>query len=79
MQLRELAEELAIDGWRDTKGWDGAFLYPKVKVGRTVSKVVEVAEFLVAISSQRDVTIVNIDADTSADVRQSNFVTLYRA
>lgn len=77
--LRELAVELFTEGWLNTNGWEGAFIYPKIKVERSVASIVEMAESVLALCTPRGIEIINIDADTSPDVRQSNFVTLYRA
>ena len=78
-RLREVADELSVRGWRNTNGWEGAFLCPKVEVKRATVEIVEVVDFVLAMCSPRGVEIINIDADTSPDIRQSKFVTLYRA
>lgn len=78
-RLWEVADELSTRGWRNTDGWEGAFLYPKIEVERSIAAIVEVAESVLAMCTPRGVEIINIDADTSPDVGQSKFVTLYRA
>ena len=76
--LAEVADALAKRGWRNTEGWEGAFLYPKVEVRRTNAEIVRVAEYAGAICARCGVEVVNIDADTSLDIGQSEFVTVYR-
>jgi len=76
-RLKLVAERLAADGWQNTGDWEGAFLYPKVQVERTVSAIVSVALSVQALCDSFTVDLLHIDADTSPDVRRSQFVTLY--
>jgi hypothetical protein len=74
-----ISEALASNGWHNTDGWEGAFLYPKVEVNRTATAIVDLAESTKALCDPHQVEILNIDADTSPDVQRSQFVTLYRS
>lgn len=76
-KLRSVAEALAAQGWQNTGDWDSAFLYPKVEVERTVPSIVAVARRVQTLCEANAVDLLNIDADTSCDVRTSRFVTLY--
>lgn len=77
--LKQVAEALDADGWQNTGDWEGAFLYPKVEVERTAATIVDVAQSMQALCERHAVDILTIDADTSPDVRRSQFVTLYRS
>lgn len=48
-RLRTVAEELAGEGWQNTDGWEGAFLYPKARVARNLSAIVDVARSVQAL------------------------------
>jgi hypothetical protein len=76
-RLQTISEALANDGWISIDGWEGAFLYPKLEVDRTANAIVSVAGAVRALCDAHDIEILNIDADTSADVQHSKFVTLY--
>jgi hypothetical protein len=76
-RLKLVADALAADDWQNTAGWEGAFLYPKVQVERTASAIVQVARSVQALSDRHAVDVLHIDADTSQDVRQSQFITVY--
>ncbi len=78
-KLRPVAEALAEKGWRNTGDWEGAFLYPKLQVERTASAIVEVARLVQTLCEAHAVDILAIDADTSPDVRRSEFMTLFEA
>ena len=78
-RLRELADKLSADGWCDTDGWEGAFLYPKIEADRSAAPIIELAKGVIALCADLGVEVTNIDADTSADVASSKFITLYRA
>jgi hypothetical protein len=75
--LQTVAQALANDGWLNTDGWEGAFLYPKFEVEPTAPAIVAVAEAVGSLCDAHGIEILNIDADTSPDVQQSKFVTLY--
>lgn len=75
--LKQIADALDAQGWQNTGDWEGAFLYPKVQVERTAGAIVEVAQSVQALCEAHAVDIINIDADTSPDVKRSQFVTLY--
>lgn len=77
--LQQVSEGLKARGWVNVDGWEGAFLYPKVQVGKSVEAIVRVAEFTQELCAPHDIEILNIDADTSPDVERSQFVTLYRS
>ena len=77
--LRQVAEALNIRGWLNVDGWEGGFLYPKLKVGKSVEGVVGAAEATHELWALHGIEILNIDADTSPDVERSRFVTLYRS
>ena len=49
-------------------GWEGAFLYPKVQVEKSVQAVVEAAKTGQALCERHGVEMLTIDADTSAEV-----------
>ena len=76
--LQQVAEGLKDRGWLNIDGWDGAFLYPKVQVGKSVDAVVQAAEATQELCVLHGIEILNIDADTSPDVQRSQCVTLYR-
>ena len=76
-RLNLVADALAADGWQNIAGWEGAFLYPKVQVERTASAIVEVARSVQALCDRHAVDVLRIDADTSPDVRRSQFFTVY--
>jgi hypothetical protein len=48
-----------------------------LEVDRTANAIVSVAGAVRALCDAHDIEILNIDADTSADVQHSKFVTLY--
>lgn len=77
--LRQVAEALNVRGWANLDGWEGAFLYPKVQVEKSVEGVVRVAEPTQELCARHGIEILNIDADTSPDVGRSHFVMLYRS
>ena len=76
--LQRVSESLKARGWVNVDGWEGAFLYPKVQVKKSVEAVVQVAEATQELCDPHGIQILNIDADTSPDVERSQFVTLYR-
>ena len=78
-RLKQVAKALDATGWQNTGDWEGAFLYPKIQVERTAEAIVEVARSVRALCHRHTVEVLNIDADTSPDVSQSQFVTLYRS
>ena len=77
--LKRLALALAERNWVNLDGWEGAFLYPKVEVPRTRADILEAATAAQALCAEHAIEIVAIDADTSPEVKQSQFLTLYRA
>ena len=78
-RLKQVAGTLDTKGWQNTGDWEGAFLYPKVQVERTTAAIVDVAQWVQTLCEMHAVDILNIDADTSPDVWQSQFVTLFRS
>ena len=77
--LQTVSHALADDGWLNTDGWEGAFLYPKLEVERTAAAILAVAEAVQSLCRAHGIEVLNIDADTSPDVQRSEFVTLYRS
>lgn len=77
VRLWQLADELSAKGWRNTEGWESAFLYPKVEIVKELAPIVATAEAVYHLCMSHSVEIINIDADTSPDVQQSKFFTLY--
>ncbi len=78
VDLWRLSEALESNGWVNVGGWETAFLYPKIQVEKSSSAIVQAAEAARELCARHGVEIINIDADTSPDVRRSRFVTLYR-
>lgn len=78
-KLQQISEALSARGWANVGGWEGAFLYPKVQVEKTVAAIVRIAETTQALCAPHSVEILLIDADVSPELDRSNFVTLYRA
>ena len=76
--LQRVSERLKGRGWTNVDGWEGAFLYPKVQVAKSVEGVVRAAEATQELCAPYGIKILNIDADTSPDLEHSQFVTLYR-
>jgi hypothetical protein len=76
--LQQVSESLKACGWVNVDGWEGAFLYPKVQVEKSVEAVVRAAEATQELCAPHGIEILNIDADTSPDVERSKLVTLYR-
>ena len=76
--LQNVSERLKARGWVNVDGWEGAFLYPKVQVEKSVNSVVRAAEATQELCVPHDIEILNIDADMSPDVERSQFVTLFR-
>ena len=76
-ELRDLADELCGSIWRNTDGWESAFLYPKVEIVKELEPIVETAETMYILCVSHGVEIIHIDADTSPEVEQSEFFTLY--
>lgn len=79
VRLEQLANALAAAGWRNTGDWEGAFLYPKIEVERTAAAILEIARWLQKLCEEHGVDLLNIDADTSPDVRVSRFVMLLQS
>ena len=77
--LQQVSEALKSRGWVNVDGWAGAFLYPKVQVDKSVQAVVRAAEATHELCIPHGIQILNIEADTTPDVRRSQFVTLYRS
>jgi hypothetical protein len=77
--LHRLAEELGRGGWANTEGWEDGFIYPKLKVRKSMDAILEVAHAVQNCCHAYDADILSIDADTSADVKSSQFVTLFRS
>jgi hypothetical protein len=77
--LWRLSKALEAAGWVNVDGWESAFLYPKVQIKKSVDDVLRAAGATHELCARYDIEILNIDADTSADVKRSHFVTLYRS
>jgi hypothetical protein len=77
--LQSVSQALADEGWINTDGWEGAFLYPKWEVERTTTAIVAVAEMVRGLCDAHGIEILNIDADTAPEVQNSKFVALYRS
>lgn len=77
--LRRVAEALSDLGWRNVDGSEGAFIYPKREVAKSSDAILDAAKAAQALCGLHRVEMLNIDADTSLDVRQSRFMTLYRS
>jgi hypothetical protein len=77
--LRLLAEALSAEGWQNVDGSEGAFIYPKREVAKTSGAILEAAKAAQALCRRHRVEMLNIDADTSLDVHQSRFMTIYRS
>lgn len=78
-RLWNLADGMAAQGWQNTDGWEVGFLYPKFKVEKSLTAVYAVAHSIVMTCAEKEIDLISIDADTSPDVQQSMFITLYRA
>ena len=77
--LHRLATALDGDGWLNTQGAEGAFLYPKVAVPKVVEDIIRTAQCTEKLCEQHQIGIILIDADTSPKVEDERpFVTLYR-
>ena len=77
--LQRLATALDGDGWLNTQGAEGAFLYPKVAVRKVAEEVVRTAQSTENLCQKHQIGIILIDADTSPKVEDERpFVTLYR-
>ena len=77
--LAILASQLAEAGWVNVDGSDSGFIYPKKHVRKIASEAVQVALTVDDLCRLHRVEILNVDADTSADVQASKFVMLFRA
>lgn len=77
-QLEGLSVALGGLGWTNLDGFEGGFLYPKVKVGKTVSAIMVMTNQLQDLCAVHGSSIVGIDADTTPDLH-SRMVTLYNS
>jgi hypothetical protein len=77
--LQQVSARLKARGWINVDGWEGAFLYPKVQVERSVDAVVRAAEATQELCVPHGIQILHIDADTSPEVERSQCVMLYRS
>ncbi len=79
--LQSLATALEADGWTNTRGAEGGFLYPKVRARKALAEIVRRAELTKHLCEEYGVGIILIDADTSPNVGGEHrpFVTLYRS
>jgi hypothetical protein len=75
--LRCVGEALEALGWTNLQGWEGGFLYPKVKAGRRIDSILQHAEQAQRLCADHGSEILNIDADTRPG-QDSVFVTLFR-
>ena len=78
-KLQIVSRGLADRGCLNTDGWEGGFLYPKLEADLTAAAILEVALAVQALCGLSQVEILNIDVDTSPDVKRSQFMTLYRS
>lgn len=77
--LQRLATALEGDGWVNTGGAEGAFLYPKVAVRKVAEDIVRTAHCTEKLCEEHQTRIILIDADTTPDLEDKRpFVTLYR-
>jgi hypothetical protein len=78
-KLQRLATALEADGWLNTGGAEGAFLYPKVEVRKVADDIVRSAQCTEKMCEEHQIGIILIDADASPAVEgERPFVTLYR-
>jgi hypothetical protein len=82
--LTAVAEKLqrAVEGLRgcgacNLDDWESGFLYAKVPVASELPAVIDAALAVVEICDAEGVKLINIDVDTSPDVRASRFATIY--
>src|SRR3954451_13920405 len=73
--LWRVSDALSGQGWVNTDDWGGGFLYPKIQSDRTASAIIEIARQTERLCADHGIDIINIDADSSPDVRRSHFVT----
>ncbi|QMW21514.1 hypothetical protein [Sandaracinobacteroides saxicola] len=75
-QLKHVAAMLIAEGWVNADGWDSGWIYPKIKVKKSVDLI---TSFSQVISSRwpNDIIVYGIDADTLSDMHNSKFITLY--
>lgn len=77
--LAEVAGSLAAQGWSNVGGSETAFIYPKMKVRKAAPEILQLAHDVEGLCHVHEVKILNIDVDTSPDVEQSMFVSLFRS
>lgn len=75
--LRSISDALAGAGWCSLDDWESGFLYPKVRVERMESAIMDVVRTARDLCERHRVEILEIDADTSPDIMRSEFVTLF--
>ena len=78
-RLAALADKLAEAGWVNVGGSDSGFIYPKKAVRNNSQAMVQLAFLTEELCLHHGVEILTVDADTSPDVEQSKFVTLFQA
>lgn len=77
--LERIGYVLAGNGWANATGWEGGFLYPKKEVANDCVEIVQTAVQMQKLCEEHGAEILVIDVDTSSDVRQSQFITIYQA
>jgi hypothetical protein len=77
--LERLTSVLTEEGWVNVTGWEGGFIYPKIEVAKVLADITETTCAAQELVAKYGAEILNIDADTSADVKQAEFLTLYRS
>jgi hypothetical protein len=75
--LQRVASTLVERGWINADGWDSGFIYPKKRVLKAASEILELALEVKERCHMHRAEIELIDADTAPDER-SKFVTLFR-
>jgi hypothetical protein len=76
--LAALAREVKLLGAVNLTGSDFGFLYPKIKVSSDPQSVVALISQVEQLAAGCSVEIIQVDADTSADVRASKFEEIIR-
>jgi hypothetical protein len=78
--LGRLVPVLESDGWLNTGGAEGGFLYPQVAVRNIEEDILARAQWTEKVCRAHQVGIILIDADTTQHIigQECPFVTLYK-
>jgi len=76
--LNMMAQRLADYDAENLDDADGGFLYPKIPVPNDPQRIMTMISEIEQISVSCSVTIIQVDADTSADVTLSRFAEIAR-